>query len=201
MGQAFMPAGYQNDNYTMRQAGNPYFLPEPQDLYVTQPANMWEGSNPMTWQDYGQQMANDYGAGAQKPAPAAPAKPSTTMDYSKWLSGDIWNTRVRNASGKDWSERLLGDVGSGLSYGNFDNYSRYAPPKPGEGATQEDWRNYREANNLWNQGLSNVGSSGNLGGYGVGKKRLDKLDMSTVNWDHLYKGWNNSPEPYDDGGG
>jgi hypothetical protein len=195
-GNGFPSQQQLNQQWGMQGVGMPYqmYVPEEYDGYIVSQANPYAiGPNAQTWNDYTTGMQEDYGhyspPKAKAPAPAKP-KPSK-YDYSKYLSGEIWNTRVRNASGKDWSERLLGDVGRGLSYGNFDNYSKYAPKKPGADATAQDWSNYRQAQQLWSQGLSNAGSGPQLGGYGMGKKRLDALDYSTVNWDHLYAGYNN----------
>lgn len=141
MPSAFMQ--YPNDNYSMRQAANPYFLPEPQNLYITQQPDYWNQSNPMQWEDYTQQMQEDYGhysppQGAQQ---AQPAQPSTTMDYTKWLNGSA-----------------VGDLGKGFTgeLGGFNTlwgYKDAAPPKPGEGATQQDWTNYNTALNTFHQGI------------------------------------------------
>ena len=197
MQNAFMPEGYMNDNYSMRQAGNPYFLPEPQDLYVTMAPDYWNQSNPMTWQDYTTQMQEDYGHYSPPKEAAPAAKPAKSKyDYSKYFSGDIWNTKVSNI-GKTFTD-YLGNVGREWSYGNFDNYSRYAPKKPGADATQEDWRNYREANNLWNQGLSNIGGGGEF------TRSQGKMVDGKMDWSALYDGWNrNLPRinhPGDGGG-
>jgi hypothetical protein len=155
MANAFMPAGYQNDNYTMRQAGNPYFLPEPQDLYITQPANMWEGSNPMTWEDYGKQMADDYGAGAQQPAAPAPAKPA--YDATEWLDktgprfswydsaaaeGARWGTSFSNTNPTNREYvTALGFDPENLTKAQVENLTA----RRKEEASKQDWL----ANNFW----------------------------------------------------
>jgi hypothetical protein len=194
MQNAFMPRQHWNPD--MQYApdplkGNPQaFVQEKPDSYFTvfpdpsryAPQISQGQYNAMMQQDYGQNPNVNTG---QQPQQAAPAE--SKYDYSKYISGDIWNTRVRNVSGKDWSERFLGDVGAGLSYGNFDNYSKYAPKAPGEDATQQDWMNYRMAQDLWDKGLSNAGSQG-VGGYGMGKSKLDAL-TEAPDWSHLYSGY------------
>ena len=169
MRNAFMPEGYMNDNYSMRQAGNPYFIPEPQDLYVTMAPDYWNQSNPMTWQDYTTQMQEDYGAFSPPEEAAAPkpAAPSTTMDYSKWLNGSIWDQEISHRY--IGAKQTLGALADGGSSGGWTGMhgwgdaAKYAPPKPGEGATNQDWIAYNTAKNMWDDRIS------------AGKTRYDSI--------------------------
>ena len=137
--------------------GNPQaFVQEKPDTYFTvfpdpsryAPQISQGQYNAMMQQDYGQNP--NVNTGQQ---PQQDAAPSTTVDYMKWLDGSIWDTEIRNASGKEWSAKRLGDIGKGYSYANYQPHERYAPPKPGEGATQQDWVNYQAARSAWDQGM------------------------------------------------
>ena len=179
---AFMPEGYQNDNYSMRQAANPYFIPGPQDLYITNAPDMWEQTNPMTWQDYTTQMQDDYGHYSPPQEAQQAAAPSTTMDYGKYLNGDIWDTEIWNAGRT--VKGTLGNVGNNWSYGTYDPVAQYAPKKPGENATQQDWTNYQAALSAWDRGLAGANQH-MMTGY---KDGVGYAGGGTGNWNDILQG-------------
>jgi hypothetical protein len=161
MQNAFMPQQHWNQNFQygndpLKQ--NPYaFVQEKPDSYFTVFPDPSRYAPQISQGQYNAMMQQDYGqnpnVNTEPQAPAAPAAPSSTMDYMKWLDGSIWDTEIRNVSGKEWSAQRLGDIGKGYSYANYQPHERYAPPKPGEGATQQDWVNYQAARSAWDQGM------------------------------------------------
>ena len=161
MQNAFMPRQHWNPD--MQYAadplkGNPQaFVQEKPDTYFTVFPDPSRYAPQISQGQYNAMMQQDYGqnpnVNTQPQAPAAPAAPSSTMDYMKWLDGSIWDTEVKTIGG---IKGTLGNVGANWSYGNYDMHSKYAPPKPGEGASQQDWVNYNTANDIWNTKLKSL---------------------------------------------
>jgi hypothetical protein len=175
MQNAFMPQQHWNQNFQygndpLKQ--NPYaFVQEKPDSYFTVFPDPSRYAPQISQGQYNAMMQQDYGqnpnVNTEPQAPAAPAAPNTTMDYTKWLDGSIWDQEITHRNTP--MSMTLGSLADGGSSGGWSGQfgwgdaAKYAPPKPGEGATNQDWIAYNTAKNMWNERID------------AGKSRYDSI--------------------------